>query len=417
MAPQLPFTFNSVDVPLPVRLLNALNRKSNFSLQKRISLRSDDLIESASRKTGLRNWGDPGFKEALDSLLESVLAEGRLTFFGRFALRQFLIGNLCNRLHIIAAMERFPEIGQQTIHRPIFITGWYRTGTTYLHNLLAEHPGLRAPLYWELRNPCPSMDPRKINPNKIIRNVQLTNRIHRYLAPGFSVAHAMPADKPEECLHLFENACMGTNAFFITEAKKIAWWLFDNDLRQGYEFYKNQLKLLNWLRPGKRWVLKWPYHLWHLEALLDAFPDATIIHIHRHPREAIPSVGSLAALARTSFCESVDGAALGRFWLDYCDAGLQRAMQARKSLPGHRIIDVRYPDLASNPTEVIRHILQTTEIATNPDWLNAIRTDEKNKERSTSSRHHYALSQFNLDENEVRERFSDYIRDFDLDGR
>ena len=281
--------------------------------------------------------------------------------------------------------------------------------------MLAGLPELRAPLYWELRNPCPAVDPRKINPNKIIRNVHLTNRIHRYLAPGFSVAHAMPAEKPEECLHLFENACLGTNAFFITEAKKIAWWLFDNDMRQGYEFYKNQLKLLNWLRPGERWVLKWPYHLWHLKALLDTFPDATIIHVHRHPREAIPSVCSLAALARTSFCESVDGAALGRFWLDYYEAGLQRALQTRNSSHGQRFIDVRYSDLVSSPFEVIQHILQTTGIETAPDWLNAIRADGKNKKQPNPSGHHYALSQFHLDENEVRERFADYIRDYDLD--
>ena len=378
-------------------------------------MRSADLLESASRKTGLRQWGDPGFRDALDVLLESVQEEGRLTFFGRFALRQFLIGNLCNRLRIIAALERFPEIQQQTIHRPIFITGWYRTGTTHLHNLLAGHPNVRAPLYWELRNPCPSVDPRKKHSSNIIRSVRLTNRIHRYLAPGFSKAHAMPADKPEECLHLFENSCMGTNAFFITEAKKIAWWLFDNDMRQGYELYKNQLKLLNWLRPGKRWVLKWPYHLWHLETLLDTFPDATIIHVHRHPREAIPSVCSLAALARTSFCESVDGAALGRFWLDYYEAGLQRASQFRKSDHDQRYIDVRYPELVSNPFDVIQHILQTTGLELDQNLLNPIRLDGNIKKQQKPSGHHYALSQFNLDGNEVGERFTDYVRDFDLD--
>jgi hypothetical protein len=31
------------------------------------------------------------------------------------------------------------------------LTGWYRTGTTYLHNLLASQPNLRVPLFWQLR--------------------------------------------------------------------------------------------------------------------------------------------------------------------------------------------------------------------------------------------------------------------------
>jgi len=69
----------------------------------------------------------------------------------------------------------------------------------------------------------------------------------------------MLAEKPEECLHLFENAGMGTTAFFITEARSFAWWL------------------------------------------LEVFPDATVIHIHRHPCAAIPSVCSLAALGPGAF--------------------------------------------------------------------------------------------------------------------
>ena len=404
-------------MPLPVRMLNSLNRNTHFALQKRISLRSDELLESASRKTGLRQWGEPGFRDALDALLESVEGEGRLTFFGRFTLRQFLIGSLCNRLRIIATLKRFPEIHQHALQKPVFITGWYRTGTTYLHNLLAAHPDVRAPLYWELRNPCPSTDPRKTKSARIIRNVHLTNRIHRYLAPGFNDAHAMAADKPEECLHLFENCFMGTNAFFITEAKKIAWWLLESDMRQGYAFYRDQLELLNWLRPGERWVLKWPYHLWHLDALLDTFPDAFIIHVHRHPIEAVPSVCSLAALARTSFCESVDGAALGRFWLDYYEAGLQRARQSRKYSDERRFIDVPYEELVSNPRGVIQRILQETNLMPDQSVFNKAGMNGKAKKKSKPSGHRYSLSQFDLDGDEIRERFTDYILDFDLNSK
>ena len=53
----------------------------------------------------------------------------------------------------------------------------------------------------------------------------------------------------------------------ITEAKSFAWWLLDHGMQQGYEFYKAQLQLLSWLRPAKRWIVKWPYHLWHIDTL------------------------------------------------------------------------------------------------------------------------------------------------------
>ena len=129
-------TYTGPCAPAPIRLLNTVARRLKPSSDRLIPLELQGLFESACHKTGLSDWGDQRFKEALRVLVDSVGREGKLTFFGRFTLRQFLIENLCNRLRIIETVKRFPEIGQQKILRPIFITGWYRTGTTYLHNLL-----------------------------------------------------------------------------------------------------------------------------------------------------------------------------------------------------------------------------------------------------------------------------------------
>jgi hypothetical protein len=408
------YTYTGPDAPVPVRLLNAVARQSSRISEKLIELEPQSLLESARRKTGFSDWGDQGFKEALEALLLSVVREGELTFFGRFTLRQFLVDNLCRRLRIIETVKRFPEIGQQKILRPIFITGWYRTGTSHLHNLLASHPHMRAPLFWELRHPCPAVDPRKVDSQKIIRKVRRTGRIHKYLSPSFSVAHAMPAEKPEECLHLFENAFCGTTGFFITEAKAYAWWLLHQDVQHGYEFYKMQLQLLNWQRPGQQWLLKWPYHLWHLDTLLKTFPDATIIQLHRDPGEAIGSVCSLAAIARSPFCANIDDAALGQFWLDYNEAGLQRSFTARQKAAADQIVDIRYPDLMADPLAEINRILIAADLDSNTVWLNSLRANLRTQPKKKQIRHQYAPSQFGLDSGKMRERFADYMADYEL---
>ncbi len=407
-------TYKGVFTPLPIRLLNAIAQKSGTISAKPVSLEIRNLLETACGKTHLEDWGHQSARQALEVLLESVHREGKLTYFGRLTLRHFLIAKLCNRLRIIEALKRFPEITRQKIDRPVFITGWYRCGTTYLHNLLATHPELRAPLYWELMHPCPAVDPRKVNSQKLIHKTNLANRIHRYLAPGFNAAHAMPAEKPEECLHLFENAAMGTTAFFITEAKSMAWWLLDQDVGPAYHFYKNQLKLLNWLRPGRRWVLKWPFHLWHLDTLMKTFPDATIIHLHRDPSEAIPSVCSLAALARSSFCESIDNEGLGKFWLDYCEAGLQRGLTAREKADENQVIDIGYPDLMANPLAVINRVINIIDLNPSEAWRNSLQSKFEITQKKKPDRHHYALAQFGLNADKIRERFSRYIQNYDL---
>ena len=408
------WTYKGVSTPWPARLLNAAAGKSTLFSHRAASLAINDLLETACGKTRLDDLGDRRALEAFNALLDSVHSEGGLSFFGRLTLRQFLIAKLCNRLRIVEARKLFPEIRRQEIHRPIFITGWYRCGTTYLHNLLAAHPQSRTPRYWELMHPCPAVDPRTIKPQELIRKTKLANRIHRYLAPGFNRAHSMPAEKPEECLHLFENAGMGTTAFFITEAKSFAWWLLDHDIGPGYRFYKYQLKLLNWLRPGRRWVLKWPYHLWHLDALLEVFPDATVIHIHRDPREAIPSVCSLAALAREPFCERIDNAALGQFWTYYNAAGLERGLASRAKAGPGQIIDVGYADLKTDPSAVIQRIRAAIDLEPDDAWLSALPTGRPKAPAKNRGRHQYTLSQFGLDAHNIRRRFADYIKTYDL---
>ena len=416
MKPESQLTYRDPFNPWPVRSLNAIARSLRPISDKSVSLKARDLLAKACRKTGLADWGHPSALQALEASLDSVQREGQLSYFGRFALRQFLIAKLCNRLRIIEALRRFPQITRQEIRRPVFITGWYRSGTTYLHNLLAAHPQSRAPLYWELTHPCPAVDPGSVEPRKLIHKTKLANHIHRYLAPGFNQAHSMPAEKPEECLHLFENAGMGTTAFFITEAKSVAWWLLDQNFNPGYRFYRDQIKILNWLRPGRRWVLKWPFHLWHLDALLDVFPDATGIHIHRHPQEAIASVCNLAALAREPFCDRIDNHSLGQFWLDYNDEGLRRGLASRTKSASDRIIDVCYTDLVANAFAEIQRILDRIGIERDEAWLNSLPTGRQKAQTQNGARHQFILSQFGLDVETVNRRFADYIKTYELEA-
>ena len=380
--------------PPPIRLLNAVAAKAMRAAGRDVSLSLNDLLEKAQGRTHLNDPGDRSALEAFGAQLESVNREGGLT-------------------PVVDAVKRFPCITQQTISRPIVVTGWYRCGTTYLHNLLATHPHLRAPLYWELMHPCPAVDPRRVKPQKLIRRTKLANRIHHFLAPDFKHAHSMPAGAPEECLHLFDNAGMGTTAFFITEAQSFAVWLLEHDLRPGYEFYVQQLQLLNWLRPGRRWILKWPYHLWHLDALLDVLPDTLVVHLHRDPRKAIPSVCNLAALAREPFCNQIDRQALGQFWINYNAIGLERGLAARERAGTNRILDVDYAELTSNPLAVIQRILDRAGLEPDAAWLRSIPTACTENQATPAAYPAFSLSQFGLDADQIRERFATYIDTYD----
>ena len=71
--------------------------------------------------------------------------------------------------------------------------------------------------------------------------------------------------------------------------------MLDWDMIEPYEFHKLQLKMLNAQRSAKRWVLKCPWHIWNMDALMAVYPDAQIIFTHRDIAKALASHCSLSA--------------------------------------------------------------------------------------------------------------------------
>ena len=390
----------------PVQGFNAISRRWPFKHWLDTPLCEKKLLAQARRKTRLHDFIFADTEEYLRCVIDSVNTEGKLTAFGKTAYGALIRQSLCNQLWITHCLDKYHSaIHVQKINKPIFITGWYRTGTTYLHNLLHQVPQLRAPLFWELRLPCPSQQPQQVNEQRCINQVQRAQRIHQYLAPEFQQAHPMAATEPEECLYLFENLAISSMAFFMTEATSYANWLLEQDLSAAYAHYHQQLQLLNWLRPGQRWLLKWPYHYWHSDALLRAFPDATIIHIERDPQQAVPSVCSLAALARAPFCTSIDYARLGEFWLRYNRTGQQRFAAARRNWEKN-IISINYAELVQQPVKILQRIAQITELHIDAATLLQNYSSRTGQTSRSGQKHRYTAKQFGLDEDRIQKVLS-----------
>jgi hypothetical protein len=55
--------------------------------------------------------------------------------------------------HNLGLQRRLPPVGHMSSD-PVFIMGLWRSGTTYLHNLLSACPGLLAPRMWQCQSPA-----------------------------------------------------------------------------------------------------------------------------------------------------------------------------------------------------------------------------------------------------------------------
>ena len=125
-----------------------------------------DLLDAASAKTGLDDFGDNSFREGLEILVRSFQEEAALNAVGESFIYPRIVGHLGQRLQIEDWYRRHPEIAEVELGRPLIGLGLPRTGSTALSFLLDEDPRARSLLQYESSQPCPppstvvGIDPR-----------------------------------------------------------------------------------------------------------------------------------------------------------------------------------------------------------------------------------------------------------------
>lgn len=375
----------------------------------RASLREDSLIRAARRATGLHEFRDSGFREPLRRLLDAIEGEAQLHPLGRLMARTVLVNSLANRLRIESQRDLHPGVFERPVERPVFIVGLQRTGTTFLHRLLALHPELRALRSWEAANPAPFAE-RRTRPGAAdprIGVARLAERGVRYMAPDFFAVHPIEALGEEEDSLLFDPSLFTTTSEALMHVPSFTAWLEQADHGPAYRAYREIIQLLLWQRPG-RWLGKTPLHLEHLEELLTVFPDARVIQTHRDPLETVASVSSMLAHARGFFSDRVDPRRVGQQWLAKTGRMVERGMQTRARRGEQAFLDVRYEDLVADPRKQVQRICDFADAPLPAAGERAIRDFLSRNPQHKHGRHEYALGDFGLDEAEVLRRFGRY---------
>ena len=116
---------------------------------------AEDLHASATKITGLADFGAGDYRDGLAVLLDSCARHAGLTPLGERVFRAFLRGALVARLLSEAGWARHPGYAEVGIERPIFVTGLPRTGTTALRRLLTADPAHQGLELWLTEVPQP----------------------------------------------------------------------------------------------------------------------------------------------------------------------------------------------------------------------------------------------------------------------
>ena len=342
---------SSPQQPARTRLGDALSRRLWF-------LEGEGLCEAAQRRTGLKDFGVPPLEPALSVLTESLEKEADLHPLGRFLLRTHLRGLLETRLKLVAAWRKTSEaMDAARIEKPVFITGMPRSGSTFLHELLAEDPGNRAPRIWEVMFPVPAREPEGRGDPRIRRAAACLWWFRR-LAPGADGVFPMRACSPHECVAIHSYTMLSEEFISSCRIPSYERFLRAADLRPAYFWERRFLQHLQHRDCGRRWILKSPDHVYGLEALFDVFPDAMIIQTHRNPLEVVKSSSQLTEVLQGLYARRSDRDQVGAREARVIAEGMERFIQFRDLHPelAGRFIDVKYSEVVSDPLAVVERI-------------------------------------------------------------
>jgi hypothetical protein len=392
---------------LPLKMFNIAG-----GVFQRLGIRVGDLdpeqlCGEACARTGMSDFGDSDFLDSLQAFVEATEKLPGLHPFGLVAARNTLLHALCNRLLMQAYWRAHPEALETPIRRPLFIVGAPRTGTTLLFNLLAQDPINRPLMNWEATTPAPSLRQNRVDLG--LKYAATVSRQLHYLLPDLRHKHDCGASAPEECLILFLNSFESEILYFWFDVPHYRVWLNQRDRTASYSYYRNQLKLLQHLRPGRRWLLKSTTHIYSLAVLLTVFPDACVIQTHRDPLKSLPSTCSLQATFRSLYYPVIDYARLSDETAEQLSLGLTACRTERSRFPAHHFYDVYYRDLLRDPVDVLKAIYRQFDFDLSPNTAECMARYLAANPQHKHGVHRYCLEDFGLDEDHERARFADYV--------
>ncbi|HLG89187.1 MAG TPA: sulfotransferase [Alphaproteobacteria bacterium] len=370
-----------------------------------------ESVERLTESPGF--WGDE-IEPSLRVLLNAYEAEAELSALGRLAVRWDIVRYLANLRRLAEEEYRDPEIGSEPIEAPIVITGLPRSGSTFLHTLLAEDPANLVLRTWQAIYPYPSDGRRGIDHTALRVDRQL--RSFALLTPGIRNLYPLDGRAPQECTEITAHVFQSLRFEATHHVPSYKHWLKGHGHLAAYQFHKRFLRHIQHQNPGRRWVLKSPDHVFAIEALASVYPDARIVFMHRDPKRVIPSVAQLTEALRVPFTQRVDLKQIGRQVTADWTAGATKMIDVVRSglFPHKRIFHLHYHDLVSRPLDAIRRLYGHFDLTLDAEAAERIGAVVAAKPDGGYGRNSYSFDRHGIDPDDLRARFRDYTHYFDV---
>ncbi len=247
--------------------------------------------------------------------------------------------------------------------QPIFILGHWRSGTTYLHNVLSldKNHGYCSTHHSVI--PDAFISDEKLLKALVSTSIPETGPMDDVpMSPDLSQEeeYALRAPTPYAYYNgwIFPRNMEFYNKFVCMEGvpeKVIEGWK---------SIYIYLLKKLTMVNDGKRLVLKNPSNTARIRLLLEMFPDAKFIHIYRNPYHVYFSMMKFMTIVLPRYCvqRPLKVEEMEKLMMELYAKMYKKYIKERNMIPEGNLVEVRYENFAPSPVKELRRIYDTLSL-------------------------------------------------------
>ncbi|MGE2813859.1 sulfotransferase family protein [Mycobacterium heidelbergense] len=308
----------------------------------------------------------------------------------------------------------FPSLRRTRVTGPTFCIGHARSGTTYLHRLMAADPQFSYALMYELF--FPSLLEKRLLRLLFALDAAVFAKRLRHRLDAIEERRFAPTDD----IHKTGFFVPEEDDFFLTWSLCSGFWIvvfpFMGELdfyhvdqwperkrRRVMDFYSQCVRRQIALNGGGTHLSKNPTFCGRVESLIETFPDARFVVPMRNPDETIPS---LLKMLKTEWGlrgrdERLIAKSL-RVLADQSFDTYQRPLDVLARHPEVRSVVVDYRELVAQPGATMRRIYRELDLDLGPVAAKAFASAGGGHE----SAHRYSLEEFGLDAGEIHTRLA-----------
>ena len=301
------------------------------------------------------------------------------------------------------------------ITQPVFIISNPRSGTTYLHRLIAldeerftytkfAHTFFMTSSFVQFYYLF-----RWIDRNILRRTISKTlNVLDDKFWGGWDDIHAMGFNKAEEDELVFAQQMMSVGVMIpFPYFDKIHGNKFlDNEPREVrtsvMDFYESCVKRFMF-RAGKdkTYLAKNVMSTGRFKSLMERFPDAKIVYIARHPYDSVPSFASMfTSMHKLHSPQMPDTHPAKKAWAQLGIDYFKYVKEMRSTIPADQFLEIKYDDLLDDPQGIVRSIYQHFKWEPSEKFLERLSLEQK-RNKNYKSVHEYSLEQFGFTKQQV----------------